>query len=208
MRKKWTLIVVLALVVALLAAGTWAYVSAQGRADGVITFGSVHLALHNENGAGEPAGDTAVMPGGGAAQRAYVENTGGSAFYTRVKLVLEAFDSSGASMQLPAGFVTLDLNRTDWTPGTDGYFYYNGVVAPGEVTTALFETVRFSAQMDDGYLGASLCLRLTAEAVQTRNLEQYAQDGKTVGVWQVAGPAAAAETETQFAAQDAGKGGA
>ena len=66
MRKKWTLILVLALAAAVLAAGTWAYFSAQGRADSVITLGSVRLALHNETGTGEPAGDTAVLPGGSA----------------------------------------------------------------------------------------------------------------------------------------------
>lgn len=208
MRKKWTLISVLVLAVAVLTAGIWAYFSSQGRADSVITLGSVRLALHNENSAGEPAGDVAVMPGSNAAQTAFVENTGDSAFYTRIKLELEAFDSSGAAIQLPAGLVTLDLNQTDWTPGADGYFYYNDTVAPGDATTALFETVRFSDTMDDSYLGVSLRLRLTAEAVQTRNLEQYAQNGKTVGVWQVAGPAASAETETQLTAQHAGKGGA
>lgn len=208
MRKKWTLITVLVLAVAVLAAGTWAYVSVQGRADNVITLGSVRLTLHDENGAGEPAGDTAVMPGGAAVQTVFVENTGESAFYTRIKLEIEGLDSSGAEMQLPAGFVTLDLNRTDWTPGADGYFYYNDAVTPGAETPALFQTVRFSDAMDDSYLGVTLRLRLTAEAVQTRNLEQYAQNGKTVGVWQVSGPAAAAEAETQLVAQSAGKGGA
>lgn len=208
MRKKWTLILVLALAAAVLAAGTWAYFSVQGRADSVITLGSVRLALHNETGTGEPAGDTAVLPGGSAVQTVFVENTGESAFYTRVKLELEAFDSSGAAMQLPAGFVTLDLNLADWTPGADGYYYYNEAVAPGAATAALFQTVRFSDGMDDSYLGASLRLRLTAEAVQTRNLEQYAQDGKTSGVWEVSGPAASAGAETQFAPQNAGKEGA
>lgn len=208
MRKKWTLIVVTILVVAVLAAGTWAFLSAQGRAENVITLGSVHLALHDENGAGEPAGDTAVLPGGAVAQTVFVENTGESAFYTRVKLELEAFDSSGAEMRLPAGFVTLDLNRTDWTPSAEGYFYYNDPVEPGAATAALFQTVRFSNAMDDSYLGVSLRLRLTAEAVQVRNLEQYAQNGKTVGVWQVAGPAVSAAVETRFAAQDAGREGA
>lgn len=208
MRKRWTLILVLALAAAVLAAGTWAYFSAQGRADSVITLGSVRLVLHNETGTGEPAGDAAVLPGGSAVQTVFVENTGESAFYTRMKLELETFDGSGAAMQLPAGFVTLDLNLADWTPGADGYYYYNEAVAPGAATAALFQTVRFSDAMDDSYLGASLRLCLTAEAVQTRNLEQYAQDGKTAGVWAVSGPAASAGAETQFAPQTAGKEGA
>ena len=62
MRKKWTLILVLALAAAVLAAGTWAYFSAQGRADSVITLGSVRLALHNETGTGEPPGTPPFCP--------------------------------------------------------------------------------------------------------------------------------------------------
>ena len=43
MKKKWTIAAVLVLAVALLAVGTWAYFSAVGRADNVITMGSVKL---------------------------------------------------------------------------------------------------------------------------------------------------------------------
>lgn len=209
MRKKWMLIAVLVLALAVLAAGAWAYFSAQGRADSVITLGTVRLALHDEDQTGQPAGETAVLPGGTAAQTVFVENTGTGAFYTRVKLELEAFDSSGAAIHLPAGLVTLDLNQSDWVPGAEGYFYYKDAVAPGGVTATLFQTVGFSADMDSSYLGTTLCLRVTAEAVQTRNLEQYVQNGNTAPVWQVAGPAASAELETQLAAVcDAGKEGA
>ena len=52
MKKKWTIATVLLLAVALLAVGTWAYFSAVGTADNVITMGSVKLALHDEDGAG------------------------------------------------------------------------------------------------------------------------------------------------------------
>ena len=38
MKKKWTIATVLLLAVALLAVGTWAYFSAVGRADNVITM--------------------------------------------------------------------------------------------------------------------------------------------------------------------------
>lgn len=207
MRKKWMLITVLVLAAAVLAAGTWAYFSAQGRADSVIAFGTVRLALHSEDGTDQPAGETAVLPGSDAVQTAYVENTGTGAFYTRVKLELEAFDSTGAAISLPSGLVMLDLNQKDWIPGAEGYFYYYDAVAPGGVTTSLFQNVHFSANMDERYLGVSLCLRVTAEAVQTRNLEQYAQNGGTAAVWQVAGPATSAEVETQFAAQGTGKEG-
>ena len=50
MKKKWTIATVLLLAVALLAVGTWAYFSAVGTADNVITMGSVKLALHDEDG--------------------------------------------------------------------------------------------------------------------------------------------------------------
>ena len=64
MKKKWTIATVLLLAVALLAVGTWAYFSAVGTADNVITMGSVKLALHDEDGNGNPFTTVRVVPAG------------------------------------------------------------------------------------------------------------------------------------------------
>ena len=89
MKKKWTIATVLLLAVALLAVGTWAYFSAVGTADNVITMGSVKLALHDEDGAGQPFTTVSAMPGSAVNKVVYVENVGSGAFYTRVKITPE-----------------------------------------------------------------------------------------------------------------------
>ena len=127
MKKKWTIAAVLVLVVALLAVGTWAYFSAVGRADNVITMGSVKLALHDEDGTGQPFTTVSAMPGSVVDKVVYVENVGSGAFYTRVKITPEVVAANGELVPLTdRSLLTLDLNDTDWIPGADGYYYYNG----------------------------------------------------------------------------------
>lgn len=208
MRKKRILAAGLALVVLVLTAGLWAYFSAQGRADSVITLGSVHLALHDETGSGQPFPDTAVTPGESLDKLIYVENTGTGAFFTRIKLELTAVDAAGAPARVPSGFLTLDLNRADWTAGTDGYFYYNGTVAPGAASTPLCRRMQFTRDMGDAQQGMQLSLRLTAEAVQTSHLEQYAAGADTSGVWQHAGAVESSAAGTRIDTLPAAEGGA
>ena len=82
MKKKWTIATVLLLAVALLAVGTWAYIFRPSA--GRITssrWGSVKLALHDEDGAW-PTDFTTVsaMPGSVVNKVVYVENVGSGAF--------------------------------------------------------------------------------------------------------------------------------
>ena len=102
MKKKWTIATVLLLAVALLAVGTWAYFSAVGTADNVITMGSVKLALHDEDGAGQPFTTVSAMPGSAVNKVVYVENVGSGAFYTRVKITPEMVGADGEIIPLDA----------------------------------------------------------------------------------------------------------
>ena len=140
MKKKWTIATVLLLAVALLAVGTWAYFSAVGRADNVITMGSVKLALHDEDGAGQPFTTVSAMPGSAVNKVVYVENVGSGAFYTRVKITPEMVGADGEIIPLDASerLLTLDLNDTDWIAGEGGYYYYRGSVDPKTATSKLF----------------------------------------------------------------------
>lgn len=151
MKKKWTIATVLLLAVALLAVGTWAYFSAVGTADNVITMGSVKLALHDEDGAGQPFTTVSAMPGSVVDKVVYVENVGSGAFYTRVKITPEVVDANGELVPLTdRSLLTLDLS-TDWIPGTDGYYYYNGTLSPKAATSKLFNHVTFSKDMGNEY---------------------------------------------------------
>lgn len=162
MKKKWTIAAVLVLVVALLAVGTWAYFSAVGRADNVITMGSVKLALHDEDGAGQPFTTVSAMPGSVVNKVVYVENVGSGAFYTRVKITPEVVDANGKLVPLTdRSLLTLDLNDPDWIPGTDGYYYYRGSVDPKTATSKLFNHVTFSKDMGNEYQNATVHIYVT-----------------------------------------------
>lgn len=196
MKKKWTIATALLLVVALLAVGTWAYFSAVDRADNVITMGSVKLALHDEDGAGQPFTTVSAMPGSVVDKVVYVENVGSGAFYTRVKITPEMVDADGKIIPLDASerLLTLDLNSADWIPGTDGYYYYNGTLSPKAATSKLFNQVTFSKDMGDKYQNATVHIYVTAEAVQTANLDKYGP----INVWKHVGTVKASTSSTQI----------
>lgn len=74
--------------------------------------------------------------------------------------------------------MTLDYNTTDWTQGDDGYFYYNKVLKPGEVTEPIFNNVAFSGTMDNMYRDAEVTVDVAAQAVQTANNGSTVMDAK------------------------------
>lgn len=199
MKKKWTIATVLVLVVALLAVGTWAYFSAVGRADNVITMGSVKLALHDEDGAGQPFTTVSAMPGSVVNKVVYVENVGSGAFYTRVKITPEIINAANESVPLDPSerLLVLDLNDTDWIAGADGYYYYKGALDPKAATANLFSRVTFSTKMGNEYQNATVHIYVTAEAVQTANLEKYAANDVR-DVWKHVGTVEASTSSTQI----------
>ena len=56
-----------------------------------------------------------------------------------------------------------------WTPGTDGYYYYNNKVPAGESTSILFDTVKFDPEMGNEYQNCRANIVISAQAVQTAN---------------------------------------
>ena len=196
MKKKWTIAAVLLLAVALLAVGTWAYFTTDGTADNVITMGSVKLALHDEDGAGQPFTTVSAMPGSVVDKVVYVENAGSGAFYTRVKITPEVVAANGEIIPLDASkrLLTLDLNDSDWVPGTDGYYYYTGALAPQAATSKLFNHVTFSTDMGNEYQNTTVHIYVTAEAVQTANLDKYGP----IDVWKHVGTVEASTSSTQI----------
>lgn len=196
MKKKWTIATVLVLVVALLAVGTWAYFSAVGTADNVITMGSVKLALHDEDGAGQPFTTVSAMPGSVVDKVVYVENVGSGAFYTRVKITPEVVGADDKIIPLDASerLLTLDLINEDWIPGADGYYYYKGALDPKAKTPTLFSRVTFSKDMGNEYQNATVHIYVTAEAVQTANLDKHGP----IDVWKHVGKVEASTSITQI----------
>ena len=70
---------------------------------------------------------------------AVVKNTGNVPAYIRVAVVANTVDENGDITGM-ADLSQVDwLNEANWTEGNDGFYYYKGVVQPGDVTENLLK---------------------------------------------------------------------
>lgn len=189
MKRKILCLSVIAIMLAILAAGTIAYFTADGRARNVITTGSVEIELKEwaDDNKTEPFKDLeGVMPNTTVTKIAEIKNIGKSDAWIRVKIQksIELKYEGNPDTDL----VELNLNDTDWI--TDGeYYYYKNALKPGETTTPIFTSVTFKAAMGNEYQGAKATVDIYAQAVQTANNPATDGDVKTVKGWPASEPA-------------------
>ena len=170
MKRKVLILSVLAILVAILAANTLAYFTADTKAHNVITSGGVSIKLNewaNEARTEKFEDKTGVMPGAEVTKIVEVENVGTGTAWVRVQVVLDVY-AEGGKEQLPPDPVTPDFNETDWTY-QDGYYYDNKPLAPGETTEPLFTSVSFDDQMGNEYQNSTAHVDVNAYAVQSAN---------------------------------------
>lgn len=189
MKRKILCLSVIAIMLAILAAGTIAYFTAEGRAHNVITTGSVELELKewaDENKTEPFKNLEGVMPNTTVTKIAEIKNIGKSDAWIRVKIQksIELKYEGNPDTDL----VELNLNDTDWI--TDGeYYYYKNALKPGETTTPIFTSVTFKAAMGNEYQDAKATVDVYAQAVQTANNPATDGDVKTVKGWPASEPA-------------------
>lgn len=187
MKRKLLILSVLAICVAILAVGSLAYFTSEGKAHNVITSGGVGIAVQEWADAEKktPFEDlTGVMPDTTVTKIVEIKNTGASAAWVRVK-VEKAIKLTGDGIP-DVSMVQLDVNTTDWTDAGDGYYYYNNTLQPGEVTAPIFTSVTFKAAMGNEYQNATATVDVLAQAVQTANNGDSAQ---TAAGWPSSEPA-------------------
>ena len=189
MKRKILCLSVIAIMLAILAAGTIAYFTAEGRARNVITTGSVEIELKewaDENKTEPFKNLEGVMPNTTVTKIAEIKNIGKSDAWIRVKIqksIELKYDGTPGT-----DLVELNLNDTDWI--TDGeYYYYKNALKPGETTTPIFTSVTFKAAMGNEYQGAKATVDIYAQAVQTANNPATNGDVKTVKGWPASEPA-------------------
>ena len=173
MKRKILCLSVIAIMLAILAAGTIAYFTAEGRARNVITTGSINITVveqqKGENGMTveyptEPI--TNVVPGAEISKIVTIRNDGKSTAWIRVKVGTEIkLVGEGVA---DTSLIVLNFDDKNWTE-KDGYYYYNKPVDPTESTTALFDTVKFDPQMGNEYQNCTVNINIYAQAVQTAN---------------------------------------
>jgi len=115
---------------------------------------------------------TPTLPGGTFAKEVGAKNTGDIPGFVRllVQPTIFANKADGAT-PLPAEIgqevlISIDPEGTGkWVFGEDGYYYYLGLLKPGETAPPLFTHVRLSSALGPEYTNATLKIEVKVEGV-------------------------------------------
>ena len=185
MKKKILTLALTTVFISLMALGSAAYFTVEGRATNVITTGTVELTLTETSTDGTVVKDEdnnfiglyfdKVMPSQTLDKHPVVENTGTQAFWLRVKVeptmtaADQKTDLTRADMMTFAGLET-EGEGALWVKDQDGWYYYIAPVAEGE-TVELFSSVTLSPDLGNEYQDSTGLIEIQAQAVQYRNNE-------------------------------------
>ena len=166
-KSRLAVISLVAIVLTLLTQGTLAYYTTIGTATNVVTSGDLELTIREmtDQGTEFPTDGVYIIPGDVVSKVVTVENTCSHPFYLRVKLVY-GIDSN----ELPyEDCFKLDINSENWLLH-DGWYYYTGILQPGEETPEVFSHVEIvGSRVDTSYIGKTLSITVKAQAVQSEN---------------------------------------
>ena len=178
MKRNKRIIAVLAItsILAVMVFQTLAFFTAEDTALNRVTMGNVALILNDdtknpETKALEPfpeEGFNLVMPGDVIDKIVSVTNAGDNPIWVRIKLD-RSIILAGEAADVDFNVLGLDLNDEDWTEGTDGWFYYNEILAPGETTENLFTQVTFPTSLGNAFMNAKVEIDVLAQGVQSQN---------------------------------------
>ena len=166
-KTRLLLIAMAAILLTVLTQPALAFYTTIGKATNVVTSGNIRLKLHEKTADGSdfPEEGVYVIPGDLVSKRVSVENVCDHPFYLRVRLV------SGTTNEAltPEDAMRIDFNTENWT-FEEGYYYYNRVLEPSEMTEPLFTQVEIvGSRVDRSHSGSTLSLEVIASAVQSEN---------------------------------------
>ena len=166
-KAKLLLISLVAILLTVLTQPTLAYYTTIGKATNVVTSGDIQLKIHEKTASGDhfPAEGVYIIPGDIVSKQVSIENVCGHPFYLRVKLV------SGSNNEALSAddCLKMDIDTANWTY-LDGYYYFNRILQPGEMTPTLFTQVEIvGSKVDQSHIGSTLSLTVNAYAVQSEN---------------------------------------
>lgn len=147
--------------------GTLAYFSTVGKATNVVTSGNIQFIIHEKTDQGTefPKEGVYIVPGDIVSKEVSIENDCSHPFYLRVKIVY-GVDSQVLSAE---ECFKLNIDEADWQLH-DGWYYYQGIVEPGETTPDVFSKVEIVGnKVDNSYIGKTLTLSVVAHAVQSEH---------------------------------------
>ena len=174
MKKKLLSLALMTIFVSLMALGSAAYFTAEGRATNVITTGMVEMELQEmqlKDGEEVPYPNkkiTGVMPCQTVSKIPYVVGMENSQpFYTRVKVDVTVTAADGAT-EMDNKYIALNYDTINWVQGSDGWWYYQDQMTAGD-KVALFTEAAFDAKMPNEYQSCTVEIDVIAQAVQVKN---------------------------------------
>lgn len=172
MKKKLCVISLLVICLAIAAYGTSAYFTHEETATNVITSGSIKVELQEWSDTGNglvPFEDIdGVLPGMEISKIVQVKNNGGQSAWVRVSADKGIQLAEGVTGDVDLSLISYDLNTEFWTE-KDGFYYYNTILQPNEVSEPLFTKVIFSTTMSNMYQNSKAVIDVTAQATQVAN---------------------------------------
>lgn len=168
LKLRLLLIAIAAIVVTMFSQGTLAYYTTVGKATNVVTSGNIKFIIREKTAAGTdfPKEGVYIVPGDIVSKKVTIESVCDHPFYLRVKLV---YGINGENELTAEECFGLDIDRQNWIE-KDGWFYYKDIVQSGETTTAIFSEVEIIGEkVDNSYIGKTLNLTVSAQAVQSEN---------------------------------------
>ena len=181
LKLKFLAIAYVAIAFTFLTQSTLAYYSTVGKATNVVTSGNIQFIIHEmtDQGTAFPEDGVYIVPGDIVSKKVSVENVCEHPFYLRVKIVY-GIDSQELSAE---DCFKLNIDENNWQY-VDGWYYYKGIVEPGETTPDVFSKVEIvGSQVDNNYLGKTLELTVVAHAVQSENNPVEGTDTYTASGW-------------------------
>ena len=164
---KISVIALIAMILTFMSQATLAYYSTVGKATNVVTSGNIQFIIHEKTDSGKefPKEGVYITPGDIVSKQVSIESACEHPFYLRVKISYSV-DSEELSAE---DCFKPDINEEYWKYH-DGWYYYTGIVNPGETTPDVFSHVEIvGAEVNNKYLGKKLQLTVTAHAVQSEN---------------------------------------
>jgi len=166
-KSKLLIIALAAILATVLTQPSLANDTTIGKATNVVTSGNIQLQIHEKTADGSdfPAEGIYIIPGDIVSKQVSVENICGHPFYLRVKLVS---GSTNASLSVE-DCLKMDIDTRNWTY-LDGFYYFNRILQPGELTPPLFTQVEIvGSKVDRTHIGSTLSLTVNAYALQSEN---------------------------------------
>ena len=164
-KLKVTVISLVAILLTFFTQTSLAYYTTIGRATNVVTTGDIRFIIHETTDQGTPFPEEGVyiMPGDIVSKQVTIESDCEQPFYLRVKLV---YGVNGQELPAEECF-RVNINTDHWQL-VDGWYYYLGVVEPGQTTPYIFSQVEIVGdKVDNAYLGKTLTLSVMAQGVQS-----------------------------------------